>query len=284
MKASLACLLVGCVSAWAATVCGQERGEHVQPPSAPERPVLNQPPPQPAPMPADEPEPETPDGPRPPGVGEAGLPGGPRPPVAPVDALLRLIAERRPELAKRLERMRRESPRRLREVVLDALTARLEEALNEAENSPERPVGPRGEGRGVRGGPGERPGGRAIRERGLAERPEFRQRVRELEEQHEQLERHSQELAQKLHEQRAGGAATEELDRLRDELTGVVQHQFEVRTELRKAELQRIEQELQRIREMVGNLQRELEHREKEREAIIQKRIDQLLGQDRTGW
>jgi hypothetical protein len=35
---------------------------------------------------------------------------------------------------------------------------------------------------------------------------------------------------------------------------------------------------------MVEKLQRELEQRDKEREAIIQKRIDQLLGQDRTGW
>lgn len=71
---------------------------------------------------------------------------------------------------------------------------------------------------------------------------------------------------------------------MREELVGLVKQQFEVRTELRKAELQRIEHELQRIREMVENLQRELAHREQEREAIIQKRIDQLLGQDANGW
>jgi hypothetical protein len=116
------------------------------------------------------------------------------------------------------------------------------------------------------------------------EPPEVRAHVRELEEQHEQLERQCQEAAQKLRERRAGGAPAEEQDRLRDELAGAVKHQFEIRTELRKVELQRIEHELQRIREMVENLQRELEQRDKERETIIQKRIDQLLGRDNTGW
>ena len=284
MKPSMPCLLVLFVSAWMAPAFGQGQGERFQPPTAPDRPAMNQPPPEPPRPPPAEPGPGMPDGPRPPGVPGVEPPGGPRPPIAPFDPLLRLIAERRPELAERLERLRRESPRRLREVVLDALTSRLEEALNEAERSPERPIGPRGEGREARGGPGERLGAAAQRERGPAERPEFRQRMRELEEQHEQLERQSQELAQQLREQRTGGAAAGELDRLREELTGVVKHQFEVRTELRKAELQRIERELQRMREMVEKLQRELEQREKEREAIIQKRIDQLLGQDRTGW
>ena len=91
-----------------------------QQPPAPPPPV--QPPGRPPPTPGGQPVPSEP--PPPPG---AGLP--PHPPLGlgpglPGDPLLRLIAERRPELAQRLEQLRRRSPERFRAVLLDALTTR----------------------------------------------------------------------------------------------------------------------------------------------------------------
>ncbi len=74
-----------------------------------------------------------------------------RPPLPlgrPVDPLLRVVAERRPELAERLERLRRRSPERFQDVLVEALMSRLEDALNEAERNPgpPEPMGPRPDG------------------------------------------------------------------------------------------------------------------------------------------
>lgn len=175
-------LLMTLVCAWALPALGQEAGGQPRPPSAPDSPALDQPPPEPPPPPPPTPRPEPgiPGGPRPPEPDGVAPPPTPRPSAPRIDPLLRLIAERRPELAERLERLRRESPARFREVVLDALTARLEEALNEVESQPERPLGLPGDGQGGRGG-GGRAGPPALRERGPAGPPELRAHVRELE-------------------------------------------------------------------------------------------------------
>jgi hypothetical protein len=98
------------------------------------------------------------------------------------------------------------------------------------------------------------------------------------------LEARSHELAGRLRELRAGDAPPEERERARDELAAVVNEQFEVRSELRKVELERVERELQKLRQVMENIHHDLEQRERDRESIIQRRIQQLLGEDAGGW
>jgi len=203
--------------------------------------------------------------------------------------LLRLIGEQRPELAQRLERLRRESPDLFREVLLQALSARLEDALNAVGATPgvpgaeSQPGGPPRDRHGADfGGPGGPPPGGG---RGPGElSPELRGRLHELEERHAQLEARSREVAARLAGVRAQGAAEDVQDALREELRNVVREQFDVRSELRQIELQRIESELQRLREALQRLQRELERRDREREAIIDRRVEQLSGAETGGW
>ncbi len=225
-------------------------------------------------------ESEGPGGPPPPA--RAGLPEGPWRPSPPLEPLLRLIAERRPELAERLERLRREAPERFQDVLLDALTIRLRDALDEAEAQPRRPIDmpPRAPGRP------EQPGEPARIRGGEAEGPfgETLLAVRALDERQQRLEMRSHELAEQYRELRAGQQAGEPQQRIRDELAAVVKEQFEVRSQLRTFELQRIERDLQRLHETLERLQAELERRAHERESIIQRRIDQLLGEGASGW
>jgi hypothetical protein len=224
--------------------------------------------------------PEGPGGPTPPGRG--GLPEGSWRPGPPLEPLMRLIAERRPELAERLERLRREAPERFQDVLLDALTIRLRDALDEAEAQPRRPIDmpPRAPGRPEQ--PGEPPRIRGGEAEGRF--AETRPAVRALDERQQRLEMRSHELAEQYRELRAGQQAGEPQQRIRDELATVVKEQFEVRSQLRTLELQRMERELQRLQETLERLQAEVERREHERESIIQRRIDQLLGEGASGW
>jgi hypothetical protein len=215
-------------------------------------------------------------------------PGGPGGPP-PLEPLLRMIAEHRPELARRLEELRARSPQQFREVLFQAVMSRLEVVLDEAERHPappERPEGgpgrpgmmePPGPG-GMGPGPGFAPGGAPG-----GPRPEPPPRMRELAERNERLEVRSHELARRIREL-GPKAPAEERDGLRQELAGVVKEQFEIRTELRKAELEQIQHELQRLREMVEKMQSGLERRQKEAEAIIKERMEQLAGDEAAGW
>ncbi len=271
-------------------VCASYAQERGQPPGPPPRgePGQVQPPPPP-------PGPEGPRAPRaleqpPPGdlersPGEPGtpLPPGPGRPRFP-DPLLRLLGERRPELAERLERLRQRSPQKFREVIFEAFVSRLDEFLDAAEEGggPEAGAadfppreGPRRFEPGRGGGPRRGPEGPP---------PEDRARIEELEKRQAELEQRSHELARRAHEARAAGGSSEHLDGLRNELRAVLNEQFEVRTALRKLELEHISRQLTHLRSVLERIQGDLEQRERERAAIIDRRIEQLLGDGSAGW
>jgi hypothetical protein len=189
--------------------------------------------------------------------------------------LLRIIGHHSPELAGRLERLWRRSPERCHEVLMDALVFRLEEKLDEAErdlrHDEPRPPGERESPRPPHRGPDAPP-------------REMMERHMRLEREHEECERVSHELAERLrHLQHEGGPAEARME-TREELERVVNHQFEVRTQLRRFELERIERELSHLREVVERMQRQFERRERERGAIIERRIKQLLHDDMSDW
>ncbi|MBU0639501.1 MAG: hypothetical protein KKB50_11600 [Planctomycetes bacterium] len=197
--------------------------------------------------------------------------------LPPWEPLIRGVAERRPELARRLKRLQMHDPGRFHDVLMEALMFRLEDVLNEAE-----------EQAGERDGPQHAPP-----EPGMAPRPEmpehereFQRRLDELHQRHQELERRSQELAghaRRLQE-REGEPSPEEREHLLNELRQVTNEQFEVRTELRRVELERIERELQHLREMIEQRHHDLERRERERETITERRIRQLIGEELEGW
>ncbi len=268
MRLSLAFLTIVLLILLATPSMAQERGERMGPPQAP-----------PPPPPGEPGEPGRGRPPRlfgpPPGHLFGRPPGPPRgfPPGPPLDPLIRMIAERRPELAERLERLRRRSPEQFRDVMLKALMFRLEDALNEAEEHPAEPSEHRRPRRPRR--PDERP-----------ERPgdELQARERELDERHEGLEVRSHELAEQLRAARASEAEPAARQRLRAELKALVNEQFDVRTKLRRVELERIERELNKLRRILERLQGGLERRERERDLIIERRLDRLVGEDFAGW
>lgn len=266
------------ILAGATVTSAQERG---QPPGPPPRgePGQMQPPPPPGPegprSPAPPPSPGEPDRPLPP-------PGPGRPPFP--DPLLRLLGERRPELAERLERLRQRSPEKFREVIFEAFVSRLEEYLTAAEsgagNEPEGPGRPPGAA-GPRFGPGREAG---LRRGPEGPPPEDRARVEELEKRQAELEHRSHELARRAHESRRAGGSPEELDGLRNELRMVLNEQFDARTALRKLELEHISRQLTHLRSVLERIERDLEQRERERTAIIDRRTEQLLGEGSADW
>ena len=241
--------------------------------------------------------------------GPGGLPGSMPPrgqmgrgPEAMLDRLPRLIAERHPELAKRLEQVRERSPEEFRRLLADALALRFEEALERQERGA-RP--PRGRGRGWDESPPER-GQRGVSEERRAmrgrsregaqrrwregERREPRMAIeREMEGLHrhnEELERRSGELARRFHELRERHDPEQEGERgeVHRQIEETVEKHFNVRTELRRFELRRIEMELDHLREMLERIRHDLERREESRGAIIERRLSQLLGEDAEGW
>ncbi|MFH1747002.1 MAG: hypothetical protein ABIG44_08150 [Planctomycetota bacterium] len=205
---------------------------------------------------------------------------GPRAPWVP---LMRVLGEHRPELAGRLERMRQHDPDLFERVLMEAFLPRIERALDEAEadikrRGPQRPGRP-DEPRGPEDGPrGQRPPGPAAHER------EFERHLRELHERQEEFERRTHELVEKIQRLREEDAEPEAREALQHELTGVVNEQFEVRTELREMEMQRIERELERLRVVIERMRHEFERRQQEREKIIERRVRHLMGNDFGDW
>ena len=219
--------------------------------------------------------------PRPPGRGMArpglhGPAGGGLP--EPQDLLLQAIAERDPELARRLHHLRQQSPERFHRVILEALMFRLEDVLNEVEarqpmdtdDELEPPAGPR---------PPERPGREP-----LPRFPDLHERVRGLERHHEELEVRSHELAERVRDMRAYGGPENDPAKAIEELERTIQEQFEIRGELRRAELERIEREVQELRRALERMQTGLKQREDQRSRIVERRMRQLLGEELGGW
>jgi len=192
---------------------------------------------------------------------------GPPPFGRAVDAMLNVIEQRRPELAQRLRELRERSPEKFHAVLLDALMLRLETVLNEEMDDAT------GEGRMP-----ARPGG----ERPAPERPgQPPERVRELQQKQAELEQRSRELSEKL---RSLAADSPERKQGREDLQRVLNEQFEVRSNLRRFEIERVERELEHLRGAVERLRADLTTREKERAAIIDRRMEQLVGEKASDW
>jgi hypothetical protein len=200
------------------------------------------------------------------------------------ERLLPLIAERHPELAEKLRQLRERSPEEFRRVLADAVALRLEEALERSEHrrfGPDQPsAGPR---------PPEPPG-----------RPRWGEHEREMPEEHMALERETQELhrrneglehrshelAERFRElrQRRDPELEPERDEVRHQIERAVEEHFDVRTELRRIELRRVEMELDRLREVVERIRHDLDRREQGRGPIIEQRLRQLLGKEGEDW
>jgi hypothetical protein len=87
----------------------------------------------------------------------------------------------------------------------------------------------------------------------------------------QELERRARDLARQYG--RAQGR--EEKEKLRDELAAALQQQFDAQQQRRKAEVDRVEEQLRRLREV-------LQKRDDAKRAIVQRRLEQLL-QDAEG-
>ncbi len=222
-----------------------------------------------------------------PPYGRGGPPGARRlaPRMGMAERLLPLIAERHPELAEKLRRLRDRSPEEFRCVLADAIAMRLDEALERRE----RPAfGPAARGMGPRppeprpDGPEWDEGEREIREQHMA----LEREAQELHRHNEELERRSHELAQRFRElrERREPDREPELDEVRHQIAQTVEEHFNVRTELRRIELRRVEMELARLREAVERIRHDLERREGARGPIIERRLRQLLGEGGEGW
>ncbi|MCH8804937.1 MAG: hypothetical protein IH986_02475 [Planctomycetes bacterium] len=235
----------------------------------------------------------------------------PRAPLRPLppEPLIQTLAERRPELARRLERLRRESPERFRDLITDALAVRIEDVLRRERQHTapptQTPLGFERQPtwrRAIRSEPRLRGVFEAAPEPGPVPTPfgatrsedlfdvelglpssKLAQRHQHLQNQHNQLEQDTQRLVERIRSRSATGEHGAHAE-LRETLARTVHEHFQVRTELRQAELDRIDAELQRLRETVEVLRRDFERRSRERDAIIEKRIRKLLGEDSGGW
>jgi len=190
---------------------------------------------------------------------------GPPPFGRAIDPMLNVIEQRRPDLGRRLRELRERSPEKFHAVLLDALMLRLETVLNEEVDDPT-------------GGRLPRPGGEGPAPEHPGQPPE---RVRDLEQKQVELERRSRELSEKLR-----GLAVDSPERKqgREELQRVLNEQFEVRSNLRRFEIERVERELGQLRAAVERLRADLATREKERAAVIERRMEQLIGEKASDW
>lgn len=217
-------------------------------------------------------------------------------------SLLRNVKRRRPELAGRLNELLKKDSKRFEDVLMQALMRQIEQSLDReerreserAETAPKRvrerewaqrpPQPPRGRVRAQRTPPpprepaqAQRPQRRPAAEPRLEIRREaFTRRLKELHRRDDDSEIKSRELATELRRRIRGGEAPQGPDRMREHLRETVGEHFELRSELRRLDLTRIEAELARLKEAVNKLRTELELRSRERGAIIERRIRQL--------
>jgi hypothetical protein len=103
--------------------------------------------------------------------------------------------------------------------------------------------------------------------------------VRELQEQQGEADRRAHELAAKLRDDEVQPGERERA-RLREELRAVVEQQFEVRSELRAMELERLRGDVGRLQRRLEAVQAELDRRAAERTGIIERRMQELLERD----
>lgn len=209
-------------------------------------------------------------------------------------SLLRNVKRRRPELAGRLNELLKKNPKRFEDVVMQALMRQIEESLGRQERR-DRERADRAPRRGSERGRAERRP-RPPREPAQAQRPQrppgrrpaaeprveirreaFTRRLADLRRRNDDSEIESRELATELRRRIRGGEGPRGPERMRAHLRKTVGEHFELRSELRRLDLVRIETELARLQEAVNRLRSELELRSHERRGIIERRIRQLI-------
>ena len=199
-----------------------------------------------------------------------------------MERIIPLLETDHPELAKRLEEIKEESPEQYERLIADALALRLQDALDrEAAPHPDAPPNP--------DAPGLRLPGRGIGRRWdapvLPEDQKLNETVRALQQHDVELERKTQEITERYRQgvqNRENPLNDEARNALRNELKQIVAQHFEVRTELRRTELRRFERELRRLRDAIERIQMDLDKRETAREIILDRRVSQLLGDQET--
>jgi DNA repair exonuclease SbcCD ATPase subunit len=286
MRIVLVPLLVVLLGPVLLTAQTREPTEGANPTPPPERPAVD--------MHQQRPDDRPPAPPLPPGQADRGRPPGPRAPAGPgregfggppearpqaqFSALIRLIAERRPDLAERLERLRQQEPERFRDVLAEALIIRLEHILGEERRGPEHE-------------PGERP------PRPFGPGPEARfqegeEQPRALEREHRELEERAEALERELHELEERDARPEarervraQLERTHDELAGIRERLEEIERRRHQPEPEEALRDLHRQREELEERARVLEgqmHELEEREAPPEQRQKVRAQMERT--
>lgn len=203
-----------------------------------------------------------------------------------MDRIIPLIEKDHPDLAKRLREIRDQAPEQFERLVADALALRFEGALRRYEagqfgdlpwTRPERvsrppmPPGPRPPiGWDEHGAPPER---------------DILENVIELQKRDAELDRRTVELAEKYRNlpQKQDSELVNQRAELRQKLRVMIAEHFELRTELRRMELRRIELELGRLKEAVERIQSDLDKRETARSTILERRVEQLIGEQEPG-
>lgn len=162
---------------------------------------------------------------------------------------------------------------------MEAFLMRLEEVLDEVEagRGPQSQAPPDRPPRELPAPRPPLPGGPPSGPNPLGPPPELRER-------HEHLDVRVREVVRKLREPGPPGGAPQEREPLLAELGRLLNEQFDLRTELRRTELSQLGREIDRLRARLEQVERELLQRERERGAIIERRIKRLLGEDEGGW
>lgn len=181
-------------------------------------------------------------------------------PPPPVQRFFEILKEKNPEEFERLKQLRKDDPEAFRKELTDRLRTELERRglYGEAGDG-----GPFRQGKGFKG----EPGGRHFHADGDVEgwavqSPEL-----------EQLEVKTRQLAHAIRDSNS----PEEQAKLREELKGELTKEFDLREQMRKDRLAQMEKRVEKIKTI-------MEQRQAQRDAIIQRRMEELTEQDALAW
>lgn len=203
-----------------------------------------------------------------------------------MDRIIPLIEKDHPDLAKRLREIRDQSPEQFERLVADALALRFEGALRRYESGtlsdpPRTPPG-------LESMPPMPPGPRPPidwAEHGAPPDRDILEQIIGLKQRDAELDRRTLELAEKYRNlsQEEDSELVNQRAELRQKMRAMIAEHFELRTELRRMELRRIQLELGRLKEAVERIQSDLNKRETARSTILERRVEQLIGEQEPG-
>lgn len=232
-----------------------------------------------------------------------------REPLMRFNPLIRMIAERNEDLARRVDRVRNAAPDRFEDWLADTLMPHLEAALAKIEpqlprddgarpppgrrpplgrpgvggpegprpggpppdlDRPPRPGGPFGPG----GPPGERPPRPSPEQ--AEELRAMRTRIRETQERHQQIDEQIRRVVETLARGDRPGTDADR-QKLAQDVHHLLQQQFDVRTELRRLELERMETEIRMLQQQLERVRTDMDRRGQQREKLIERHLQRIL-------